>query len=190
MQHDLVTKVERTLLKRPDQALTAFTGYAGGTHTSEDGRVCYHSMSGEADYGKLGHAEVVSLDLPDAIAATVAAVFFDETCVRGVRRDTQDWGAEYRSVVGFPGGINSHAGQEFSKAASARGIRLRAGAGNDGDDRGTVWVMDSSQFPYYQAEVYHQFHDDMTEAYGAAYNALRDSLLSAGRIHRTGCPRD
>jgi peptide methionine sulfoxide reductase MsrA len=190
VQHDLATKVERVLLKRAPQALTAFTGYAGGTRTSEDGHVCYHSMSGFADYGELGHAEVVSLDLPDQLSPAVAAIFFDETCVHGVRRDVQDRGAEYRSVLGFPGGINSFAGQQFLAAATKRGIRVSEGRGDDDDVRGVVWVMDSAAYPFYQAEVFHQFHDDMTEWYGPAYNALRGQLLDAGLIRRTGCPRD
>lgn len=190
MQHDVVTRVERAILGRSDEELTALTGYAGGTHTSQDGRVCYHSMTGVSDYGMLGHAEVVSLELPDGAAAQVAATFFEKTCVKGVRRDVQDRGAEYRSVVGFPGGIDSHAGKQFSAAAAARGIHVRTGAGNDGDVEGTVWVMDSARSPFYQAEVYHQFHADMVEQYSTAYYALRDALLGAGRIHRTGCSRD
>lgn len=190
VQHDLITKVERGLLKRPDTELSALAGYAGGSHTSEGGRVCYHSMSGAADYGALGHAEVVSLDLPDADAARAAAVFLDSTCEKGVRRDVQDRGAEYRSVVGFPGGIDSRAGRAFSAAAAARGVRVRAGSGDDADARGTVWVLDSAQFPFFQAEVYHQFHDDMTEVYSAAYHALKAAFVGAGRLRATGCPRD
>jgi hypothetical protein len=49
-------------------------------------------------------------------------------------------------------------------------------------------VYDSAVFPFHQAEVYHQFHDDMTVRYGAAYNDLRKLALADGRLQETTCP--
>mmetsp|Transcript_23057 Transcript_23057/g.77361 ORF Transcript_23057/g.77361 Transcript_23057/m.77361 type:complete len:101 (+) Transcript_23057:546-848(+) len=99
-------------------------------------------------------------------------------------------GSEYRSLVGFKGGLASPAGQAFAHAAEANAVRLRAGKGDDDDLRGVVWVMDTMAFPFHQAELYHQFHDDMVEAYSSAYHALRPLLTKEGNIMPTGCPRD
>ena len=65
VQHEFV-EAERKLLGRSDDAqLTARAGYAGGKAGADDrGRVCYHNAANVADYGKLGHAEVVSLQIP------------------------------------------------------------------------------------------------------------------------------
>jgi len=192
VQHEVVSRVEEQVLGRGKYELTAFTGYAGSRTVGNDGRVCYHNFAGAADYGSLGHGEVVSVNFPDSHADKVAKIFFDSVCVRGIRRDLQDWGAEYRSIVGFPGGLDSAKGQAFQRAAHERGIYLKAGtgAGDPDDTSGRVYIMDTSMFPFHQAEVYHQFHDDMTEKYGAAYNAIGAELLRAGRIHHTGCPHD
>lgn len=198
VQHDVVTRIEEAVLGRSaERELSAFTGYAGGLRVSNDGRVCYHSGAligkDNADYGVLGHAEVVSLalDVTNAtVAARVAQIFFDATCVGGVRRDTQDWGSEYRSLIGLPGGLASPAARPFQAAAARRGISLKEGRGADPDLRGVVYVMDTAKFPFYQAETFHQFHDDMAEEYGGAYNALRERYEASGAIRPTGCPRD
>lgn len=189
VQHAMVTGAETPLLGRSGADLTAFTGYAGGSG-SDAGRVCYHNWQLAEDYGSLGYAEVVSVDLPEANLNAVAENFFESICVRGVRQDRQDAGAEYRSLVGFPGGIDSVMGRAFKDIGEGYGVNVVAGVGGDADTLGTVYVMDSIEFPFYQAEVYHQFHDDMTAAYGADYNSLRDSLLSDGVLQHTGCPRD
>lgn len=191
VQHEMVTQIEEALLGRKHTSLTAFTGYAGGTHKHASGLVCYHSFSGVGDYGRLGHAEVVSLHgLPDALVPAVANIYFDSICVNGRRRDIQDVGAEYRSLIGLPGGLASPAGRLWAAAAKKRGVRLVAGEGDDEDIAGTVYVMDTTRFPFHQAEIYHQFHDDMSEWYGPQYNAFRPELARAGVLAPTGCPRD
>lgn len=48
--------------------------------------------------------------------------------------------------------------------------------------------MDSEKFPFFKGEIYHQFHDDMTEKYGREYNALRRKYAEEGRLAETGCP--
>lgn len=189
VQHSLV-QAERKLMKRRDLDLTAFAGYAGGKAAGQDGRVCYHNFFGVADYGSLGYAEVVSLALPDALMPEVAKLYLDEICPGGVREDLQDWGAEYRALVGFPGGSDSSMGRAFIEVANQRGVKVLSGAGNDPDRVGTVFVMDTFTFPFHQAEVYHQFHNDMIATYDSAYNSLRQKLVSSGRVEHTGCPSD
>jgi len=75
MQHEFAV-AEREKLGRKVKDLTAKTGYAGGTRTDAEGRVCYHNLMGIADYGKLGHGEVVNLELPSDKVVDFSSVFF------------------------------------------------------------------------------------------------------------------
>ncbi|CAK9102904.1 Peptide methionine sulfoxide reductase MsrA 1 (Protein-methionine-S-oxide reductase 1) (Peptide-methionine (S)-S-oxide reductase 1) (Peptide Met(O) reductase 1) [Durusdinium trenchii] len=180
VQHEFVVD-EMTKLCRQDGNITARTAYAGGTHM-DNGLVCYHNALGKADYGQLGHSEVVSMSVPVSAFATFAQTFWD-ICPKGVRRDVQDIGGEYRSVVGLPGGIHSSLMKDLASSATAK---LVPGTGNEGDTLGsdTVIVYDSDHFPAHVAEKYHQFHDDMMDHYGGAYHALR------GFADNTKCPGD
>jgi hypothetical protein len=69
-----------------------------------------------------------------------------------------DKGSEYRSLLGLPGGLNHPMYPEVEAAALEAGFKLQPGKGNDPDTLGKqiVYVMDSNEFPFYQAEVYHQ----------------------------------
>lgn len=75
IQHEFV-KAERTMLGRSDAELTSLTGYAGGKAVGSEGRVCYHNLRGVADYGKLGHGEVVGLQLPQDKIVEFSRVYF------------------------------------------------------------------------------------------------------------------
>ena len=192
VQNAMVEALEEKLLHRSGDQLSAFAGYAGGTSAGKGGRVCYHNFMSVADYGDMGYAEVVSLALPggEAGVAAAAGVYLDDICVSGVRRDFQDAGGEYRSLVGLPGGLGSKAGAAFEAEARKRGVRVQAGTGADPDARGVVYVMDTAKFPFRQAELYHQFHDDMVESYSAQYHALKGELVASHRLKATGCPSD
>ena len=70
-------------------------------------------------------------------------------------------------------------------------MKLYAGRGDEPDTIGdkAVLVYDSTKFPFYPAEVYHQFHNDfMGPPYGKSYNALQQTLLASNQIASTGCP--
>jgi peptide methionine sulfoxide reductase MsrA len=181
VQHEFVTAEIKTLC-RDGSSLTARTAYAGGTQTGPNGLVCYHNSAGTADYGVMGHAEVVSLTIPEGNFSSFAKSFWN-VCNGGMRRDPQDMGGEYRSVVGLPGGMHSPLLPQLQKMGSAT---LVAGSGNEGDTLGTgkVYVYDTARFPAHTAEKYHQFHDDMMEAYGSEYNSFRRFASS------TQCPGD
>jgi hypothetical protein len=103
-----------------------------------------------------------------------------------------DRGPEYRSLLGVPDGMKSPYYNEILNAATARGIKLQEGKGNDKDTLGknTVWVMDTDKFPFYQAEVYHQFHDGfmLGEQYPESYNSIRTAKVQSGVLSTTGCP--
>ncbi len=64
-QYDFV-KTEQTKLGRTEKDISAVVGYAGGRKVSPSGKVCYY-YTNELDtiYEKLGHAEVVQVELRD-----------------------------------------------------------------------------------------------------------------------------
>ena len=162
----------------------------GGTKT-DDGTVCYHNRFFLADYGKMGHGEVVGMSIPESSVGDFAKEYFAMFTTKGERVDPMDKGGEYRSLLGLPGGISHPMYKQVEEAAAAKGLKLVAGRGNDPDTLGkkSVFVMDSKKFPFYQAEVYHQFHDDfLTPPYGKAYNDLQTVAFKEGKITDTGCP--
>mmetsp|Transcript_118600 Transcript_118600/g.332106 ORF Transcript_118600/g.332106 Transcript_118600/m.332106 type:complete len:230 (-) Transcript_118600:224-913(-) len=180
MQHGFV-QLEESLLGRSGGSISARTAYAGGTQAAADGLVCYHNGAGVADYGKMGHAEAVSLSVPKEHFAEFAARFW-QLCPKGQRQDVQDLGGEYRSVIGVPGGLQS----DLASQLHSEGVQLVDGRGNEDDTLNShkVLVYDSTKFPAHVAEQFHQFHDDMMESYGGDYNALQRFAV------KTKCPGD
>jgi len=192
VQHEFVGE-EVAALKRSGSAITARTGYAGGSRLGDGGKVCYHNPQRFADYGKFGHSEVVQVEIPQSAFPRFAKKYFDLFGSSGFRHDPMDRGGEYRSVIGLPGGQSSPDFDVVQQAAlsSPGGMKLSFGRGDDPDTLGdkTVLVYDSNKFPFYPAELYHQFHDDFMGApYGKAYNALQISQYKDQRIGTTGCP--
>ncbi|KAL7484889.1 hypothetical protein ACHAW6_010500 [Cyclotella cf. meneghiniana] len=190
VQHEFVA-AERNLLGRKDDELTSRAGYAGGLKTDDEGRVCYHNFQAVADYGKLGHGEVVGMTVPESAIGDFALEYFKLFGDAGERADPMDKGGEYRSLLGLPGGTKHPKYPLVEEAANARGMKLVEGKGNDPDTLGKriVYVMDSNKFPFYQAEVYHQYHNDfLSPPYGKEYNNLVTAAVEDGRIKITGCP--
>lgn len=192
IQHEFV-EAERHILQRGDGELTARTGYAGGTRLGSEGRVCYHNYQGLADYGKLGHAEVVGIKVPESKIEDFAKVYFDLFDPKtGERVDPQDKGPEYRSLIGLPGGTKHPMYEAVEAAGTAQGFRLEIGKGNEPDTldkKKLVNIYDTNKFPFHQAEVYMQFKDDFqSPPYGKEYNILVELALEDGRIIGQGCP--
>jgi peptide methionine sulfoxide reductase MsrA len=191
IQHEFV-EAERKLLNRSDAELTSRTGYAGGKATDKEGRVCYHNLLSVADYGKLGHGEVVGMRIPESQIGNFATEYFSYFNPKtGERVDPGDKGGEYRSLIGLPGGVNNPMFKEVELAAKKTGMTLKMGKGNDPDTFGKklVYVYDINEFPVYQAELYHQFHDDFqSPPYGKKYNSLANMAFEDGRLKVTGCP--
>jgi hypothetical protein len=75
IQHEFIDG-ERRILGRDDHQLTSAAGYAGGTSTDKEGRVCYHNFQGAGDYGKMGHGEVVGMTIPQSKIQDFAALYF------------------------------------------------------------------------------------------------------------------
>ncbi|GIL79093.1 hypothetical protein Vretifemale_8383 [Volvox reticuliferus] len=203
-QKDFVDVEMKQLGRKPEQ-LTALVGYAAGTRTGPDGKVCYVYSDPRTHYDALGHAEVVQLGLstdPGVAKAEIRAFasrYFDQfrKTPGGMQRlDPQDKGPAYRNVIGIPGGVNSpffRIIQEENKY----GMKLQEGRGNAMSWRGpteddilnTVWVVDSSQLPFYRAERYHQFHNGLGKVFPMEYlRDLRNLVSGQGRIEPTGCP--
>lgn len=176
VQHEFV-EAERNILGRSDSDLTSRAGYAGGKAGALDGKVCYHNAQGVADYGKLGHSEVVGMKIPADKFEAFAVEYFKLFDKDGNRPDQfGDRGTEYRSLVGVPGGKNSPYADMLVKASVATGDKLDFAVGK-GDDRDTAkvsYIMDTAEFPFYVGEQYHQFHDGFAfgEDYPASYNKL------------------
>ena len=101
-QHEFV-EAEKSILGRTDDQLTSRTGYAGGTRVGKEGKVCYHNLQGVADYGSLGHGEVVGLDVPEDKIKDISKTYFSLFGSDAERPDKGDRGPEYRSLLGLPG---------------------------------------------------------------------------------------
>ena len=166
--------------KRSNRTITSVVGYAGSKNAGPGGHVCYDN-GGPTDYGDLGHCETVavSLDLgkeKEQFGALVKDFFdsFTPTEQGFARPDTPpnlpfggDQGPSYRSVVGLPGGIHGPLFPILRAANAPRGpknltMKLEADMHGNGtqDEFNTVYVMDSSVFPFFRAEKYHQFHSN------------------------------
>lgn len=184
MQHEFV-EAERALLGRADEELSARAGYAGGRAGSVGGKVCYHNAASIADYGQLGHAEVVSLRIPPSSFEAFAVEYFKLFDKDGFRPDQfGDKGSEYRNLVGIPGGARGKFSQKLVAASIATGDKLdfAVGKGDDKDIPRVVFVMDTADYAPFVAEQYHQFHDGFNfgENYPTAYNKLAGSFARKG----------
>ena len=75
--------------------------------------------------------------------------------VAGQRIELGHVGAEYRHIVGLPGGKNSPLFSELERANDELFI-LKDGIGSDLDNLydNSNWIMDSTEFSYYQGEIF------------------------------------
>jgi peptide methionine sulfoxide reductase MsrA len=173
--------------------LTARAGYAGGKAGAKNGKVCYHNGAQIADYGSLGHAEVVLVKIPTSKYPEFVAEYcklFDD---KGYRPDQfGDTGSEYRNLVGIPGGTKSPLAKQLVDASKNTGDKLdfAKGNGDDPDRRSLAFIMDTAEFPFYVAEQYHQFHDGFNfgENYPSSYNDLAKMLAKQGTLGVSECP--
>lgn len=182
VQHSFI-KAEETILQRSGVNLTSLAGYAGA---KIPGTACY--------YDEKVTAEVVGLEIPSESISKFAEIYFKHF-VGHDRSHANDIGPHYRAAIGLPGGIGSSLLGEITKSQmQGQNFELREGQGDDADTlhSSIIWVYDSDRFPFYQAELYHQFHDDYccNGDYPASYESLRTVLTCAGKLKPTGCRRD
>ena len=184
VQHEFV-EAERKILGRSDDEITSRAGYAGGRAGALDGKVCYHNAANIADYGKLGHAEVVSLRIPANKFYDFAVEYCNLFDKDGLRPDQfGDHGTEYRNLVGIPGGKSSPLAELLVKASVSSGDKLdfAVGRGDDKDLPKVSFIMDTKDYPSFVAEQYHQFHDGFNfgENYPNSYNSLAATFAKKG----------
>ena len=184
VQHEFV-EAERKLLGRTDDQITSRAGYAGGKGGAIDGKVCYHNSQNIADYGKLGHAEVVNVRIPTSKFQDFVIEYCKLFDKDGYRPDQfGDRGLEYRNVIGIPGGKSSPLASSLIKASIASGDKLdfAIGKGSDDDKPKVSYIMDTTNFPFFVAEQYHQFHDGfkLDEGYPESYNSLARYFVNKG----------
>ena len=184
--------------------ISSKVGYAGGTPPADgNGPVCYHSGDSR-DYSTLGMAEAVRVVLDSSRAVSqmraLARDFFDSfTGPSGqrARPDPGDVGTPYRSMVGLPGG-NASALYGVFAAENTFGMALKPAVGGDADELNTVWVYDSTRFPFFEGERYHQAHCNFFSSEGMPYPTSYTSALwtqkatdggaYANLWQPTGCP--
>ena len=189
VQHELV-QAERRWVGRTTTP-TARAGYAGGRTTQSN--ACYHNAAQIADYGTLGHAEVVQVQIPPRVFPAFVAEYCQLFNEQGYRPDQfQDRGSEYRNLIGIPGGVKGPYAKQMVEASIQAGDKLdfARGNGNDPDRRALVFVMDTQEFPFRVAEQYHQFHDgfNIGENYPSSYNNLARELARDGSLEKSDCP--
>ena len=130
------------------------------------------------------------MTIPEASVGDFADIYFG-VFVNRARPDIGDRGPAYRHLIGIPDGIDSPLMEDLKISADKFGVDLKEGHGNDPDNLydHSVWIIDSTEFEFNQAEVYHQFHDGFArgEDYPSEYNDLKDSKLKDGTIHKTVC---
>ena len=196
-------EVERAL-GRSDDEITSVVGYAGGVGGSgSKDAVCYYYGPSETVYERLGHCEAVSVEANNEkeLRAFADAYFASFQKIPGLgmqRVDPQDAGAGYRNAIGLPGGIDSPMFAVI-EAANVNNMKLVPGEGNRVTERGgkpsetdvinQVWIYDSNALPFYQAEVYHQFHDGLGYKFPLEYTqGVKRKAFERGLIAPTGCP--
>ena len=194
---------------RTGKDISAIVGYAGGKIQSPKNKVCYYyTPEKETVYERLGHAEVVQVELKGDNESEkaeeyrkLAEVYFNQFRKlpngKMLRQDPQDQGPGYRNVIGIPGGVDSPYFSELQKA-NVHGMNLVEGKGNEwtsdgrpteGDELNTVWVVDSNKLPFYRAEVYHQYHNGLGKKFPEEYTKeMKGNAEKYGRIAPTGCP--
>jgi len=196
-QHDFVEAEKRMGRTQPEQ-ITALVGYAGG-QTPENGPVCYYGGPEGSLYDTLGHAEVTQTTLStdpkeaemmiEEFAKTYFAQF-RKTPFGMQRQDPQDMGAGYRSVIGLPGGIRSPY-MDIIRRQNVNNMKILQGgsARKDDDKFNALYVYDSDEFPFFQAEAYHQMHDGLGYAFPTEYTVgLKRAQSEQGRVKSVGCP--
>jgi len=191
VQHEMIV-AEQKILGRDGNTFTSVAGYAGGTKIGKDSKVCYHNMKFDSDYGQMGHTEVVAVKVPNDRLLFFVEAFLNLFNDKGIRADPQDQGGEYRTALGLPGGMENDAVPILKDFADEKGMKVVAGKGDEKDtlkDK-IIYVYDTNEFPFYAGELYHQYHDDMVERYGAEYAKLRDVAQERGTLAPSNCPGD
>ena len=188
VQYEMV-KAEQRILKRSDDQIQSFAGYAGGTNENH----CFKNDANEDLFGKMKHGQVVGMTIPQSSFTQFAEVFFSMFDENGDRPEKLFGYSQYRHMVGIPGGMSGPLFQELKKASNGR-FMFKEGKGDDVDNLGfsSVLVYDSDVWKFHQAELQNQFRDGLRiqDQYPEEYNNLKKKALADGRLKETGCPNE
>lgn len=201
-QYDMYLLELEPPFSRKGTEATARVGYGGGNNqTGPYGLVCYHGGPAGTMYGDMGYAEAVEVLLDGGqaeaqLAALAEAYFAGGFVPRGeghwFRQDPQDAGADYRNVIGIPGGVD---GPLYSiiVAKNVNNMPLKPGANalvpdSDSIDEDVVYVYDTAEYPFYRGEQYHQFHRNVVlgrEVPDTYLVAAKNAAVARGTINKT-----
>jgi len=185
--------------------------------------VCYSSADPDHDYRELGFCEVVRV-LLDAEPVLSARRTSGNTTAGGVgqwaheqmraladdyfasfdgpdghrRRpdDRYEHGSPYRSVIGLPGGIDSPLFADVVAANAPFGMLLLPGNSPNGtEELNVVRILNTSDFPFYIGEMYHQYHLNFFQSEGMPYpmnytEGLWTHMVGRGLVVSNGCPEE
>ena len=94
--------------------------------------------------------------------------------------------------MGVPGGTQSDYAKLLVSASVKAGDKLdfAKGKGDDPDARAVSFVMDTTDYPFFIGEQYHQFHDgfNLGENYPGSYNGLASKMAKTGTLGVSNCP--
>ncbi|GMI06045.1 hypothetical protein TrRE_jg3846 [Triparma retinervis] len=195
-QHLFTKEFEQARLGRKDGELSSTAVYVAGTN--EPSPLCYPSSSGFNNHEEFGSAEAVSIAINDEKEFSLAAdIFFGDfqriAAKTWARRDVYDQGAQFRAVVGVPGGIKGKMGG-LLEAANKHNMTLLEGVGSDPDtfEDNSVYVYDTREGgagTVQEAEICLQYHQDNNdEEYEEEYKALKQMRVEQGTLKDNSCP--
>lgn len=199
VQHFL-TVDEKKVLGRGPGSYTALVGYAGGTEVGPNKEVCFHPFSDVPkqqgpEFSTMGHLQAVNVSVPEDKVGDFSKNLLDAAFEypRG-RSDPRSRGAEFRSAIGLPGGMNGPAFKQIEKVSAGR-LKFLKGMGGDEDTVGTkeIYIYDTAEFPFHQGEIYLQYHDDIRGGdpkYSKKYHDLNALGRQSGVLKNVGCPED
>ena len=192
-QHDYV-ELEMASFGRTRSEVTAVGGYMFGKSRAT-ARACYYNEHNYSIYSQEGHAEVVKIDVPKGKLPTIFKTYFNSFVRVGEktweREDGFDLGSGYRALVAFKNGTKNERMMHILRAADPHNTTFIEGLGSDADTLGTnrIFVYDSTLFDFHQAELCLQFRNSQAgPKYSKHYHEIKDILLSAGKLRKTGCP--
>ena len=199
-QHDMV-RLEQQKWARTPSEVTTVGGYFGGITSASEQQACYYNQHDINVYSEEGHGEVLRLDidisnlkedssnLKDAFQ-TYFSSFVRASSTVYTREDYFDIGSGYRALIGFQGGYHNDTIMKILQQVDPHHTNFTEAKGDDADTlyNNQIWIYDTRNYTFHQAELCLQFHNNQTGRYSAAYHDLKQSLVKDGKLIATNCP--
>ncbi len=185
-------QIERSLFGRTSSQVTSIGGYMFGNSTNK--KACYYNKKNVSIYSDEGHAEVIKINVPKLKIGQVLQTYFESFIRVDVktweREDYFDLGSGYRALIGMKGGMKNIYIMDIIQQVDPHNTTFKLGIGSDPDTLGTntVYIYDSDNFEFHQAELCLQFHNNQTGTYPKQYHEIKNELVSRGKLVKTFCP--